>query len=124
MGTRTLLGRAGEQVAVRHLEALGIEVLARNWRPTGTGLRGEIDIVAREGRALVVCEVKARRGCGTGDALTAVTPRKLAQLRALAAAYLAAGRPGAPEVRIDLIGVTWPPGGGTPAIDHLRGVVA
>ncbi len=62
MGSNTLLGRAGEQVAVRHLEAQGIEVLARNWRPTGAGLRGEIDIVARDGPVLVVCEVKARRG--------------------------------------------------------------
>jgi len=124
MGTKTLLGRAGEQVAVRHLERAGFQVLARNWRPTGAGLRGELDVVARDGAVLVVCEVKSRRGRGAGDALTGVTPRKLARLRALAAAYLAAGRPGAPEVRIDLIGVTWPPGGGTPTIDHLRGVVA
>ena len=39
------LGRRGEQLAVDHLEARGMHVVARNWRCR----RGEIDIVARDG---------------------------------------------------------------------------
>ena len=50
------LGAYGEQVAAAHLVAAGMTVLERNWRCP----LGEIDIVARDGDALVVCEVKTR----------------------------------------------------------------
>jgi putative endonuclease len=121
MAATTLLGRAGEQLAVRHLEGAGFTVLARNWRPAGAGLRGELDVVARAGRVLVVCEVKSRRGGPAADPLASVTPHKWAQLRALTAAYLTAN-PHRGEVRLDLIGVTWPPGGGPATLTHLPGV--
>jgi putative endonuclease len=122
MRTKSLLGRAGEHVAVAHLQRAGLQVLTRNWRPSGVGLRGEVDIIAREGPTLILCEVKSRRGTAAGGPLPAVTPRKLVQLRLLAAAYLAAANPPTTAVRIDVIAVTWPPGGGRPHLDHLRGV--
>ena len=50
------LGAYGEQVAAAHLVASGMTVLERNWRCP----QGEIDIVARDGDVLVVCEVKTR----------------------------------------------------------------
>ena len=46
----------GERLAVRYLHDAGPDVLDRNWRCA----RGEIDIVARRRRCLVVCEVKTR----------------------------------------------------------------
>jgi putative endonuclease len=52
------LGRHGEEVAARHLAAAGLVILDRNWRCAA----GEIDIVAADGDALVICEVKTRRG--------------------------------------------------------------
>lgn len=58
MNARGALGRYGEEVAVRALLAAGLTVVGRNWRH---GRRGEIDILATEGDALVVCEVKTRR---------------------------------------------------------------
>lgn len=121
--TRTTgLGRIGEQIAVRHLERAGLAVVERNWRCPDPGLRGELDIVAVDGRILVVCEVKTRRRAGADDALEAVTPRKLARLRRLAAAYTA-HLPWCPDsVRIDVVGVWWPPGGGRVRVMHLRGV--
>ena len=57
MAAKDDLGRAGEQFAHDHLLARGYVVLDRNWRCS----EGEIDIVAREGRDLVVVEVKSRR---------------------------------------------------------------
>ena len=63
------LGRYGEDVAARHLLSEGFVVLDRNWRCDV----GEIDIVARDGDTLVVCEVKTRSGTGFGSPLEAVT---------------------------------------------------
>jgi putative endonuclease len=136
MGTRGI-GVIGEQMAVRHLEAAGMVVLDRNWRCAEGGLRGEIDIVARDGDVLVFCEVKARRGEAAGHPLEAITPRKVAQLRRLAGAWLAAaegGRRRAAEpgaagagrgprpVRLDAVGVCWPAAGGRAHITHVRAI--
>ncbi len=50
-------GRTAEEHAARYLESMGYAILARNWRCPA----GEVDIVAREGDALVLVEVRARR---------------------------------------------------------------
>ena len=60
MRAKDAVGRYGEDVAARHLTEAGLVVLARNWRCR----EGEIDIVARDGDVLVVCEVKTRREHG------------------------------------------------------------
>ena len=117
MHPKDALGRYGEELAAEHLRGLGLTVLARNWRCA----RGELDIVAREGAALVVCEVKTRRGTGYGDPVEAVGPRKLRRLRELALRWLDDQQVHVPEIRIDVIGVLQPPSG--PAvIHHIRGV--
>lgn len=125
MASRTrsaALGRIGEQIAVRHLERAGLTVLERNWRSPEPTLRGELDIVAVDGQTLVVCEVKARRHAVAADALEAVTPRKLAQLRRLAGAY-ASRLPWYPVgLRIDVVGVWWPAAGGGAEVAHVREV--
>ena len=75
-----------------------MQILDRNWRCPD----GEIDIVAREGRALVVVEVKTRSGRTHGTAFEAVTAAKLARLRRLAGRWLASGER-FDAVRIDVI---------------------
>jgi putative endonuclease len=116
---RGALGRYGEQLAARRLTEAGMTVLERNWR---CGRTGEIDIVARDGDVLVVCEVKTRRGGGYEHPMAAVTPRKTDRLRALAALWIEA-HGGAPPggVRIDLVGVVLPERG-APVVEHARGV--
>jgi putative endonuclease len=114
---RGAVGRYGEDVAVRHLTGEGLVVLQRNWRCP----QGEIDVVARDGRTLVVCEVKTRRSLRFGGPLEGVTPAKAARLRRLAVRYLeATGSSGVP-VRIDLVGVLLRRSG-APAVEHVRGV--
>jgi putative endonuclease len=115
------LGRIGEQIAVLHLQACGLVVLDRNWRWMAGGVRGEIDVVARDGETLVFCEVKARRGDGAGSPLAAVTVRKQAQLRRLALAWLSATGTRAPSIRFDVVGVCWPEPGRAEIV-HLREV--
>lgn len=116
------LGAIGEQMAVRHLERAGMVVLERNWRCAQGDVRGEIDIVARDGAVLVFCEVKARRGTRSGSPLEAVTPRKVARLRRLAGAWLAASAIHVREVRLDAVGVCWPAAGGRAEVLHVRGI--
>ena len=111
------LGRIGENLAARHLEGLGYDVVARNWRTSADDVRGEIDIVARHGGTLVFCEVKSRRG-SAGDALAAVHPRKQRQLRRLASLYLTLEAHAA-AVRFDVVAVAWVPGGGPARVTHV-----
>jgi putative endonuclease len=120
------LGTYGERIAARYLSDAGLEVLDRNWRCR----QGEIDLVARDGACLVVCEVKTRRGTGFGSPVEAVDHRKLARLRRLAAAWLADRRrtPAGltwrvDAVRVDVVGVLRPRHGAC-VVEHLRGVVA
>ncbi len=114
---RSALGRYGEDIATRHLVESGMVVLARNWRCP----HGEIDVVARDGRTLVVCEVKTRRGLDYGTPLEAVTARKMVRLRHLAAEWLDEAGLDPPDVRIDVVSVLVRTQGAA-VVEHLRGV--
>ncbi|PRY69944.1 putative endonuclease [Glaciihabitans tibetensis] len=114
MAAKDELGRRGEVLAVAHLEALGLEVIDRNWRCR----QGEIDIVARDGAYVVFVEVKTRSSTSFGSPLQGITPAKLARLRRLAAAWCAAHSGDHRWVRIDAIGVLLPRVGPV-AIEHL-----
>jgi putative endonuclease len=111
------LGRYGEELAVAHLKAQGLQILERNWRCR----LGEIDVVALDGDCLVVCEVKTRRSLAAGSPLEAVTPAKVGRLRRLTAAWLAGQDRHFTQIRIDVVGVLQPPHC-TAVIDHLKGV--
>ncbi|MFI6985081.1 YraN family protein [Embleya sp. NPDC050154] len=116
----TAVGRYGERVAARFLAEAGMAVLDRNWRCRD----GEIDIVARDGPTLVVCEVKTRRAGGFEHPLEAVGAVKARRLRVLAERWLLAhplGGPPGREVRIDLVAVV-PAERGAALVEHIRGV--
>jgi len=81
---RLSLGKTGEDLAVRHLQALGYRVLARNFRCA----LGEIDVIAREGDYLVFVEIKTRRGGPMGEAKAAVDERKQRRISRVALRYL------------------------------------
>ncbi|GAA2513851.1 YraN family protein [Pilimelia columellifera] len=115
--TTQALGRHGEQLAVDFLTAAGMAIIDRNWRRRA----GEIDIIARDGDAIVFVEVKTRRGEGYGGPLAAVAPPKVARLRRLAGQWLASAGLSAAAIRIDVIGVLVRCG--APAtFNHVRGV--
>jgi putative endonuclease len=119
MNARSALGRYGEELAARRLVEAGMTVLERNWR---CGRTGEIDIVARDGDTLVVCEVKTRRTGAYEHPMAAVTPEKAQRLRGLAERWIHT-HGGAPPggVRIDLVGIVLPDRG-APVVEHARGV--
>ena len=106
MADKDDLGRAGEDRAARYFTQLGYTVLERNWRCRA----GEIDLVVADARAVVVVEVKTRRGEDFGHPFEAIDARKRARLWRLAAAWAAAHRDlvQGRRLRIDAIGLTGP----------------
>lgn len=94
-----------------------MSVIDRNWRCR----LGEIDLVARDGDAIVFIEVKTRSGSGYGHPFEAITPVKLARMRRLAIAWCEQSGAHATRIRIDAIAITAPRS--EPAIiEHLEGV--
>lgn len=120
---RNALGAYGEDIAASYLVNQGLQIEQRNWRCE----QGEVDIVAVDRGELVFCEVKTRRNTRFGHPVEAVTPRKLARLRKLAALWLKARScdDGRHEtftgVRIDVVGVLVEPGI-RPQLTHLKAV--
>jgi putative endonuclease len=126
--TRLRTGRLAEARAAEHLALHGHQILARNARTRF----GELDIVTLDGRhlhrrALVFVEVKAVRAgsrVGPERPVLWVTPRKQAQVRRLAAAWMAERRGSVPryaEIRFDAIGVVLGPADEVVDLEHLRG---
>ncbi|MGY1812166.1 YraN family protein [Blastococcus sp. SYSU D00820] len=115
MRTTTELGGRGERIAAAYLTDTGLRVLDRNWRCRD----GELDIVARDGDALVFCEVKTRRATGYGHPVEAVTWSKQRRLRTLAQRWLAAHDEHATDLRFDVVGVLIPRSG-VPVVTHLK----
>jgi putative endonuclease len=114
------LGAAGEQLASEHLARLGYEIVERNYRTRW----GELDIIARAGSTLAFCEVKTRRAGGAqGGAVEAVSYRKQARVRRMAASWLAERRDRGyvRVIRFDVVGVTVDAGGRLIALEHLEG---
>ncbi len=117
MHDKDALGRQGEQLAVDYLQRAGLRILDRNWRCA----EGEIDIVAAERRALVVCEVKTRSGSGYGSPLEAISRSKRLRLRRLAVRWVTAHGVLVDEIRVDVIGLVQDRAGNF-TIEHVRGV--
>jgi putative endonuclease len=114
---RLAMGGYGEASAARYLAGQGMVVLDRNWRCE----LGELDLVLRDGRVLVFCEVKTRATAAFGSPLEAVTATKVARLRRLAARWMRDSGVAAEEVRIDLVGIQLNLTGDR-RYDHVRGV--
>jgi putative endonuclease len=97
-------GQAGEDAAVRLLEERGFRIIERNWRP-GNAMRGEIDVIAWQGKVLCFIEVKARTSNERGAPQEAVTRSKQRQLSRLANAYLSLRRLNDTPCRFDVVEV-------------------
>ena len=94
------LGDRGEALAAQFLHALGLDILATNWRHR----RGEVDIVARSAEELIIVEVKARSTDYFGQPEESVDARKQELLAMCAWAYLEEHDLDLP-VRFDIISI-------------------
>jgi putative endonuclease len=114
------LGDFGERVAAAHLEAKGYAIVERNFRV----FEAEIDLVAREGDAVVFVEVRTRRGGAAGMAALSVGPRKAAQLLRAAEWYVER-HPECAEspLRIDVVTVELERDGSLRGVAHYEDAV-
>ncbi len=118
---RRRIGQMAEELVARRLRAADWEILERNARTR----HGELDIVARDGRALVFIEVKAGRAgnvFGPERPVLAVDRRKQRRIRRLATAWMAERRdvPSYAEIRFDAVGVTVDRAGRVLDIEHIE----
>lgn len=97
--TTTATGQIAENLAARFLGKRGLTVTARNYRCRG----GEIDLVCRDGKALVFVEVRLRRNGGFGGAGASITAAKQRRIVLAAQHYLAAHRKHDCDCRFDCL---------------------
>ena len=104
-------GDGFEQRACEELERAGLKLLARNYSTR----HGELDLVMRDGEAVVFVEVRYRKSASHGDAVASVTPAKQAKLILAAQHWIASNpRHAKRDCRFDVVSYDGPPG----AIQH------
>lgn len=92
-----------ESLACAYLLKEGVTIVERNYR----ALRGEIDIIARDGRYLVFIEVKYRKDKRYGAPEAAVTISKQRQICKLSKLYLYSKKKSTDfPIRYDVIAIT------------------
>jgi putative endonuclease len=93
-------GKAGEDAAAEFLAAKGYEILERNWRQGSN----ELDLVAVDGKELVIVEVKARASLNHGEPWLAVNRQKQKFLVRAANTYVISKNIDM-DVRFDIVSV-------------------
>jgi len=97
------LGHAAEAAAARFLERQGYRLLATNFRAKG----GELDVVAMDGTALAIIEVRYRASDRFGGAAASITAGKRRRIVSAARALLATNPPLAKlPARFDVVEVS------------------
>lgn len=106
-------GKQGEEIAVKYLMDKGYEILERNWR----NRHQEIDIIAKDGKELVIVEVKTRKSNNYGEPDLAVNKQKQRLLIYAANAYLFRNKLDI-DTRFDIISIIV--SNDKPVIDHIE----
>ena len=112
---RDELGRRGEDAAAAYLRGLGYRIVGRRERV----LRGDIDIVALDGRTVVFVEVRTRSDTQHGHPAETVGHVKQRRMAELATAYIRRHRLEDCSVRLDVVAVTFPPAGQA-VVEHYQ----
>lgn len=95
--TSYLAGQAAEEIVARQYASGGYPILAQRWR----GSKGEIDLVARDGEAIVFIEVKKSKSHAM--AATRLTRRQMGRIYGAGSEFLATQPKGQlTDVRFDV----------------------
>jgi putative endonuclease len=108
-------GQIGETIAITFLKGQGFSIVERNFRC----VCGELDIVARDGRAIVFVEVKCRKNLDYGPPQLAVTPFKQRQISKAALVWLGKRKLYDVEARFDVVAILLREHD-LPVIEHIR----
>lgn len=113
---RRQTGAEYEHVAGHYLEKLGYEILEYNYRCR----LGEIDIVAKDGKYMVFCEVKYRSDNRKGNPLEAVGVKKQQTIFRCAMYYLTENQLSDVPCRFDVVGIDGVSGMKEPEITYIK----
>jgi putative endonuclease len=91
-------GAQAEQWAAQYLSRQGLKLVEQNYRSR----YGEIDLIMRDGEALVFVEVRLRGNADFGGAAASIDARKQQRIIRTAQQYLA-GLPRIPPCRFDAV---------------------
>ena len=114
-GDRDSLGRRGEAEAEKYLRGIGYRIVGRRERV----LRGDIDLVALDGRTVVFVEVRSRSDTEHGHPAETVGPKKRQRMVDLANAYIRRHRLEDCSVRLDVVTVTFA-AAAPPVVEHFQ----
>lgn len=106
-------GQQAEDAAAKYLRRQGFKILARNVRAG----RYEIDLVARDGKTLVIVEVRSRTADDGILPIDSIGPTKQLHVKRATEHYVDKMPTPPAEVRIDIVGVLLLPGE-APRITH------
>ena len=114
---KDILGRNGEDEAVRFLKSQGYRILERNLKFK----MGELDIIAMKDDCVAFIEVKTRSTDESGLPFEAVTPPKMRRIVTMAELYIRRKKLADRELsfRFDIISIVWPKGE-LPQIEHYE----
>jgi putative endonuclease len=102
MAGNTDLGRKGEDIACEYLLKKGFLIKERNWRFKNA----EIDIIAIDGKELVIVEVKTRSAVIYEEPIDSITNQKIRFLVNAAEEYIFENDFNG-ETRFDVISIKW-----------------
>ena len=111
------IGKIGEDLASKYLEAAGYIIIERNF----LARQGEIDIIAKDKKELVFIEVKTRTSDIYGKPVEAVNTQKQKHLLNTIKYYLYSKHLEDELVRIDVIEVYF--NNNTYKINHIKQIV-
>ncbi|HEY4362049.1 MAG TPA: YraN family protein [Bryobacteraceae bacterium] len=96
-------GRRGEDLAHRFLRRNGYVIVARNYRLAAGD--GEADLIAWDGEALAIVEVKTRESAAYGPPERAIGEEKVRHMRRVAREYTSKTSTPWEQVRFDVVTV-------------------
>jgi len=106
-------GDRAERLACQWARRKGWRIVARN----ASCPMGEIDLVALDGRTLVVMEVRSRQSGETADAAASVNRDKQRRVSRMALWFRKKHRLEPLNLRLDVLAIIWPENG-APVVEH------
>ena len=113
---RRWFGARSEKAAARFLRGLGYRIVAANVADT----EGEIDLIAVDGRTLVIVEVRSTASDDLDRTTASVDDRKQRKVTGAALRFLKRRRLlGRVNVRYDIVVLSWPATAREPVVRHI-----
>ncbi|WP_445367608.1 YraN family protein [Methylomonas sp. BW4-1] len=95
-------GDSAERQALTYLQQQGLTLVCSNFRCK----MGELDLVMKDGSALVIVEVRFRKSEQFGGALASITRQKQARIVAATQHYVIINNLGNAAIRFDVVAVS------------------